>query len=178
MLKAWPVISEETVYEAGIFRLQKKLSTSPKDGQDKEIFAINSRSWAMVLAVTPDNHVPLVRQSRHASQNFSLELPGGIIEEKQTPLEAAQRELREETGFAAESWSLIKALRPNPAIIDNTVYGFLATGAALSGPTAFDDNEDIELILTPITELKNMIIDGRIDHAIMVAMISLYLLMR
>ncbi len=177
MIKPWPVINEETVYDAGIFQLQKKLSTSPKDGEDKEIFAINSLCWAVVLAVTPDGRVPLVRQYRHASQSFSLELPGGIIEKEQTPLEAAQRELREETGFAAESWSLIKALRPNPAIIDNTVYGFLATGASLAGPTEFDDNEDIELVLASLTELKNMIIDGRIDHAIMVALISLYLLM-
>jgi ADP-ribose pyrophosphatase len=69
-----------------------------------------------VLALTPDHRLVLVRQFRFGIDGFSLEIPGGVMEAGEDPLEAGLRELREETGFAGGVARLLGSVHPNPAI--------------------------------------------------------------
>ncbi|MBW7961888.1 NUDIX hydrolase [Bradyrhizobium sp. BR 10261] len=70
-----------------------------RDGPEETYYAIAQPDYVAVLAVTPDSRVPLVRQYRPAIQRFSLELPAGIVDPDEDPLETARRELLEETGY-------------------------------------------------------------------------------
>ena len=173
-LENWPVLGEEEVLKTPVFSVRRQVCRSPKDGQDKAFTVLDLPDWVQVLALTDDNRALLVRQYRFGTRQISLELPGGVIEPGQSPLSAAQRELREETGYTAERWRQVAAFRPNPAIQNNTAYFFLAEGARLTHPTEFDENEDLRLTLTPLDQLKKFVQDGAIDHVIMAAAILSY----
>jgi 8-oxo-dGTP pyrophosphatase MutT (NUDIX family) len=170
----WPLLAEEAVLATPVFEVRRHWFRSPKDGRDKPFTILGCPDWVQVLALTPDRRVLLVRQFRHGTRRVSLELPGGVIEPGQTPEEAGRRELREETGYAADNFRQLAAFRPNPAIQNNTAYVFAAENARLSGPTEFDENEDLDLVLIPVAELRDLVLAGTVDHVIMAASILFY----
>jgi 8-oxo-dGTP pyrophosphatase MutT (NUDIX family) len=170
----WKFISETTNLSTPVFDVITTKCLSPKDNQEKNFFCLKAPLWVNILPITDDDQVILVNQYRHGTKVFSLELPGGVVEPGQTPLQTAKRELMEETGYSAADFSLLCELKPNPALFGNTIYTYLAAGAKKVGPTHFDENEDIEISLANLEELSAMIIDGRIDHALMVAAIGFY----
>jgi len=174
-LEEWTLLSEEEILKTPVFTVNRHVCRSPKDGQDKNFVVMDLPDWVQVLAVTEDRKVLLVRQFRLGSRQISLELPGGVVEKGQTPLEAAQRELSEETGYTAAGWKQLAAFRPNPALQNNTAYLFVAEGVRLTGATDFDENEDLDLTAVTLGELRDLVFKGTIDHAIMVAGIMLYL---
>ena len=83
----------------------------------------------VVFALTRDQQVILIKQYRHGVQQTILELPGGSVEENESPLEAAKRELMEETGYASDTFIEVGHGSPNPAIYTNRVFSFLAVDA-------------------------------------------------
>ncbi len=170
----WPFLREEKVLDTPIFEIKEGFYRSPKDGREKAFILMNSPDWVQVLPITDQGQAVLVRQFRHGSKSLSLELPGGVIEPGQSPLEAGQRELREETGYTAEKWRQMAVFRPNPAVNTNHAYFFAAEGARLTASTEFDENEDLELVLVDLNELPEMVLRGDIDHAIMSAAILFY----
>jgi 8-oxo-dGTP pyrophosphatase MutT (NUDIX family) len=165
----WPFTGEETVLKTPVFTVKKHTFRSPKDGREKPFTVLDCREWVQALAVTDEGEAVLVRQFRQGTREISLELPGGGIETGQTPEEAARRELREETGFEADRWTHLASFRPNPATHNNWAHLFLAEGARLTGPTEFDENEDIELVKVPLKDLPGLVLDGTINHVIMAA---------
>jgi 8-oxo-dGTP pyrophosphatase MutT (NUDIX family) len=174
-LGEWRLLGDRVTLATPVFKALERRCLSPKDGREKTFACLSAPDWANVLALTPDGRALLVRQFRHGSREVSLELPGGVVEPGQSPIEAAARELAEETGYRAPELKLLCSLRPNPALFDNVIHTFLAEGAVLAGRTDFDDNEELDPVLVELGELRAMILDGRIDHAMMVAAIGLYL---
>ncbi len=170
----WPLTKDEEVLATSVFDVHCHTCQSPKDGRDKEFMVLKARDWVQVLALTDGGQALLVRQYRQGARKLTLELPGGVIESGQSPEETGRRELMEETGYSAARWRQLAAFRPNPALQDNTAYFFLAEGARLTGPTNFDENEEMDLLSVPVDELKDLVLNGTIDHAIMAAAILFY----
>jgi 8-oxo-dGTP pyrophosphatase MutT (NUDIX family) len=173
-LKNWEYLGETTNMQTPVFDVVTLNCLSPKDGKAKNFFCLKAPQWVNILPITTDGQVVLVNQYRQGTRLFSLELPGGVVEPGQSLIETARRELMEETGYSASDFSLLCSLKPNPALFGNTIHTYLATGAEKTGTTDFDENEDLEMSLAPVEELPNMILDGRIDHALMVAAIGFY----
>ncbi len=121
-----------------------------------------------VLPVTPDQKVALVRQWRFGVEAFSWEIPGGIMDEGESPIEAGLRELREETGFEARSSRVLGQISPNPAILSNTCFFVLAEGVSFTGGQEWDQHEEIEVKLFPIDEVYAMAARGEIVHSLVV----------
>jgi ADP-ribose pyrophosphatase len=174
-LRKWRRLRTEP---AGSYRILDVMKVSLEDGAGKprgDAFTVHSSDWCNVIAVTPDDHVVLVWQYRFGSESIGLEIPGGVIDPGEAPEHAARRELREETGYEADSFELLLVVEPNPAIQDNRCYTFVARGARLTGSTGFDAQEELETTLLPVQRLAELLDSGQITHALVQGPLEVFL---
>jgi ADP-ribose pyrophosphatase len=169
MIKEWKKLTSETAADFYIFQARRNTSESPRTGKVHEVVVLESPDWVNVVAVTPDRQVVLIRQFRHGREEITLEIPGGMVDEGEAPEATARRELQEETGYEAERWHYLGQVTPNPAFLDNICYTYLALDTVQTGQPSFDGSEDIEVLLVALDELGEMVQNGRITHALVVA---------
>ncbi len=144
----------------------------PRTGATKRFSLIDAVDWVNVIAVTPaaeGSRVVLIRQFRIGSNEICLEIPGGMVDPGETPAEAAARELAEETGYTAARWQPLGRVSPNPAIMTNWLYTFLAEDAVQTSAPRPDGSEVIEVETATLADCHAAIRAGRIDHALVVA---------
>ncbi|MCA8961842.1 MAG: NUDIX hydrolase [Planctomycetes bacterium] len=152
-----------------VFTLREDILRSPRTGTEHSYYVIEAPDWVNVIAVTTDEQIVLIRQHRAGTGHATLEIPGGMVDPGETPLEAARRELSEETGFVSDDWTELGRVSPNPAIQSNSCFTFLARDARRAGPQQLDGTEDIAVELHHREALHERITSGEIDHALVVA---------
>ncbi len=165
-VKPWQTIHTSKELRASIFQVEKATSRSLSSGRIHDFDILVCPNWVNVVALTPGNRVVLVKQFRHGTQEVTIEIPGGQIEAGESPLEAAKRELAEETGFGSDNWILLGVVQPNPAFQTNKTYTYLALQAENKHPPAPDENEEIELLEENLSTVAAWIRDGTINHAL------------
>lgn len=146
--------------------------TAPTRAGDRTYVRLRVPDWVNIAAVTPDEQVVLVRQHRWGIDAPSLEVPGGIVDPGESPEEAAVRELSEETGFGGGALIPLGFVHPNPAIQDNRCWLYAMTGATQIRAPHPDPSEDLDTVLTPISELGALLRGGTISHAL--ALVTLH----
>lgn len=171
-LEEWRKVKTQRTFCCRLFEVHVEEALSPRTGRPHDFYVIKTGDWVGIIPLTPDREVLLVRQFRHGSKSFSLEIPGGLVE-GDDPEEAARRELREETGYEAEGLELLGVLRPQPAIFDNRYFTFLALGVKEVGRPILDEGEDLELVKVPLEEIPALMARGEIDHALVFASFQL-----
>ncbi len=115
-----------------------------------------------ILPLTPENEVVCVRQFRYPFGKVMLEIPAGKLDSKgEDPRSAALRELREETGAVCENLTYLGKFYPSPAILDEEISMYLATGLTF-GATDFDEDEFIEIVKIPFDILLDMVCRGEV----------------
>jgi 8-oxo-dGTP pyrophosphatase MutT (NUDIX family) len=136
----------------------------------EDYFVLECPAWINVVAVTRDGELVLIRQFRHALGGVHFELPAGVYDPADgTRLEAAQRELLEETGFGSGQWREWMTLSANPALLNNWNYTFLATGVECLQPQQLDATEDITVHLVSVEEARRIVLAGEMVQALQVA---------
>ena len=153
----------------GIFAVQQVSAVSPRTNKSGTYVELVAPDWVNVIACTVDRKMILVRQYRHGVADVTLEIPSGIIEPGEEALEAAQRELTEETGYTAATWQSLGTVHPNPAYQMNRCYSFLASDCIQSAQQDLDPGEDIAIELSSLPEVAELIRGGFIDHALCIA---------
>jgi len=169
MRQPWILLHSQVVQSRPVFTLKNELYRSPRTGREHEFYIIESPDWVNVIPLTADGKVILVNQHRFGTREFSLEIPGGMLDEGDTPELAARRELLEETGYGGEEPILLGMVHPNPAIHTNRCYTYLIKNAVLKNPPKQDSTEDIEVLSVPLSEIPGLIRDGKITHALVIA---------
>lgn len=170
MIKHWTHRSTRTLADTPIFKLNAHVRVSQETGREGEFYVLDAGDWVNVVAITRDDRMVLVEQYRHGVLRTTLEIPGGMIDaEDATPEIAGRRELLEETGFASERWRHIGTVDPNPAIQSNRCFTFLALDAEQIAEPTPDGNEEIRVVVEPVSNIRALVSAGRIDHALVVA---------
>lgn len=172
MSRPWPDAHTEALLHTRVFDVRRVRRTSPKDGREHDFWVIDPPDWVNVVALTADGQLVLVEQWRHGTGEVTLEVPGGMVDPGEALDVAIRRELLEETGYAAEQFTVIGCVEPNPAIQSNRCTTFLATGCRRVQDTSFDTTEDCVLRLVPAIDIAGMVREGVISHAIVLAALS------
>lgn len=170
---AWSVLFEKIIVDRRWLRVREQRVLLPNGHEIDEFHVIEGPDWASVLAITPAGEVPLVRQYRHGVGRLSLELPAGVIEPNEAPLASAERELREETGYAAREWLPLSTVSTEPARHTTRAHFFVALGAELVGPARPEQSEVIEVELHRADTLLKLVESGEVLHGVHVGAILL-----
>ncbi|ACY46948.1 NUDIX hydrolase [Rhodothermus marinus] len=171
----WKCLHREVLADYKVFRIWREQVQPPRAPRPYDFYLLEAIDWVNVIPITPDGKVVFVRQYRYGTREVSLEIPGGAVDpDDPSPLEAARRELREETGYEAERLVYLGAVAPNPAILTNRCHTFLAENVRPVGPQQLDDAEEIEVVLLDPAEIPERIRRGEINHALVVAAFYLY----
>ncbi len=170
--KEWEILDTESVCDTGLFTIERIRSRRLTDGREASFFRMNSRDWVNVVPVTDEGKVVLIRQFRQGIQDWTIEIPGGVLEPGEEPSEAALRELREETGYLVREVKYLTAVRPNPALQDNTCHLFVALGAWPGSEVDFDPDENIQTFEVSMEEAWQMARSGQISNVMAAAAIA------
>lgn len=153
----------------GPFTVERHAVTDWNGLPRRPVTSLVCPDWVNVVALTPARELVLVWQHRFGTNAPTLECPGGVLEPGERPEDGALRELVEETGYVAAGARLLGYTEPNPALQGNRCFTALAEGCAPNGTTAFDELEELETVLVPLTDAPRLVDEGHVRHALSVA---------
>ncbi|MCB9420965.1 MAG: NUDIX hydrolase [Ardenticatenaceae bacterium] len=170
MVRKWEKLNSQHLADYRIFTVRQDKRVSPRTGREHQFYVLESQDWINVIPLTPEGKVVMIHQFRHGTAEITLEIPGGIVDnEDGDPAVAARRELLEETGYAAGDIVHIGTVAPNPAFLDNRCHTYLALDARWVQQPQFDGAEDIAVEEFDLAEVPELIRNGRINHALVIA---------
>ncbi len=157
------VLSSKTPFRGKVFSVTSDRVLEP-NGVTATRDVVRHSGSVVILAVDDSGREPQVlleRQYRYAARDYLWEIPAGSIDEGERPLAAGKRELREETGYRANSWRRALFFYPSPGFMDETMTIFLARGLK-AGKAQPEEDEKIEYELVPLAKVVRMIFTGEI----------------
>jgi ADP-ribose pyrophosphatase len=157
------LISSKEIFRSEIFRLTEDDAIDPSGFEIKRVI-VQHRGSAVMMAVDDKKRILLVRQYRLPARSYLWELPAGRLDEGETPLVAAKRELIEETGYRARHWKKLVSFFPSPGYVAEKMFVFLATGLTAGEAQPMDD-ERIEARWFTSKEIEDAIRTGKIADA-------------
>ena len=155
-------LKSEKIYDGAIINLRRDKVTVQGGISYREI--VEHNGGAVMAALTEDKKLIMVRQYRKPAGKVILEVPAGKIDPGEKPMDAAIRELKEETGYTASKVELLTEFYPSVGYSEEKLYLYLCTGLT-PGETCFDENEAIDIEEIQLDKLFKMAMCGEIDDA-------------
>jgi ADP-ribose pyrophosphatase len=165
----WQVIDSEYLFRRPWLTARRDKVKLPNGSIYDEYYVLEYPDWINVIAETKDGDIVIERQYRHGIGKVGYEICAGVMEKGETPLQAAQRELLEETGYAGGEWQLMMTISANTSSMNNLCHCFLAKGVEKVDVQHLDRTEDIEVYLMSKDKVKDMLIHNVFIQALMVA---------
>lgn len=175
--EAWQTLDSEYLYRRPWLTMRQDRVRLPNGRIIDDYYVWEYPPWTNVLAFTTERQAVMIRQYRHGIGKVHWELPAGVHDKPgESLLQAARRELLEETGFCGGSWKPWMELSANPALQNNICVTFLAENVEYSGSRQLDATEDISVHLVSIEELRSIVLEGTMIQALHAAPVFKYLL--
>ncbi len=168
-IEKWRKLDSEYELETKWITVRKDKCELPNGTVKDDYYVIEYPDWANAVALTADGKIILVRQYRYAGDMDSLELPGGVVDAGETPEQAIRRELLEETGYSFDSCEHVVSLNPNPATNTNTIHTYLLKGGTKTQEQKLDEHEIVTVETYTIAEVKQLLKEHKMGHALHVA---------
>lgn len=176
-IRKWKTLGSKIVFDHRWYKVcQEAVEVAPGKVYDDYFMGIFP-NIVLIVAITKDKEILFVRQYKHGAGEILLEVPAGYIDNKETPLKAAKRELLEETGFASKEWTELGFYYSNPTKErGNGIYIYLAENAKSVSKSKTDEMENIEVRLIGIKDVVKMIKENKIRVAgsVMAILLSLF----
>ncbi len=165
-MRGWTLLSSKPLSAYQLLSLEERTMRNDTTGAVIPFIVAHLDDWVNVVAVTCDGKILFVEQARPGTDSVTLEIVGGTIDAGESPEAAARRELREETGYAADRMISLGKVAVNPALQDNWCHFYLAPDACKAGEPQLDPGEDIISRLMTVAEVHGAIESGAFVHSL------------
>jgi 8-oxo-dGTP pyrophosphatase MutT (NUDIX family) len=162
----WKILSSEYLFNDLWFKVRKDKCETTAGKIINPYYVYEFPTWVTAVPVTEDGKIIIVRQYRHALGEVCIEIPGGCVDDSDVDYESAiRRELMEETGYEFSSYDYLGKISANPSTNSNLMHMFLARNGRKVAQQSLDANEDIDVDLMTIDEVKKLIRENKIIQA-------------
>lgn len=165
----WKVLKSEYLFRRPWLTVRRDCVELPDGRQNPEFYVLEYPDWVNVIAITEDGQFVMERQYRHGLGKTCFEIPAGVIEDGEDPLDAAKRELMEETGYGEGTWRKIMTVSGNSSTTDNLSHCYVAEGVRKISGQHLDSTEDLEIVLLDTAQVKDLMVNDQIKQALMAA---------
>lgn len=172
MRREWKLLKTGEGPDLGLFKVRYNWRENPRNGRERKTVTLDSVDWVNVVAITRDEKVVVVRQYRFGIEDFTTEIPGGMVDPGEDPGRAAARELLEETGYSSRHWESLGSVQPNPAFLNNLCHHWIARDVEKTGDLDLGEGEDITVRLLSLEEIRHEIEIGRLRHSLALSALS------
>lgn len=173
-MKKWKTLSKQAKSRSIIFKHETVDRISQDTGAKGTFDVVHCLNWVNIIPITSNQEVILVQQYRHGTDEITLEIPGGAINPGEPSIDAARRELEEETGHKALKLIHLGDIHPNPAFMSNKCAIYFAQDVYEFAPMNLDSLEEIELKKVSFEDIPKFIAEGKITHSLVIS--AFYLL--
>ncbi len=165
----WEVLGSEYLYKRPWLTARRDHVKLPTGVEMEEFYVLEYPEFCNVIAIDKDGKYLLERQYRHAQKLTAYEIPAGCVEKGEDPMEAAKRELYEETGYARGTWSHVMTISPNAGACTNYSHTYLAIGVEKVSTQHLEATEDIKVELFDELKVIEMLKKDEFHQAMMAA---------
>ncbi|MCB0579038.1 MAG: NUDIX hydrolase, partial [Phaeodactylibacter sp.] len=160
----WQLLRQEPGPDLKLFRARYDEMRNPRNGRTSKMIILEAEDSVNVVPLTADGKILFVRQYRFGIGSHTLELPGGIVDPGEGHRQAAERELREETGYAGGQWAYLGKIASNPVFMDNYIHHWVARGVEATAAQQLDEGEEVEVVPLAEEEARRRLLQGEIQH--------------
>ena len=159
----WKLLSSNYLFKDLWFTVRKDTCLSPAGKIISPYYVYEFPTWVTAVPVTADGKIIMVKQYRHALGETCIEIPGGCVDNTdRNNQDAIARELLEETGYEFSSYQYLGKISANPSTNNNLMHMYLATGGRKIAEQTLDGNEEIDVELMTLSEVKKLIKENKI----------------
>ena len=165
----WETISSEYLFRRPWLTVRHDKVRLPDGRINPEFYVLEYPDWVNIIAITENGEFVMERQYRHGLDKTCYEIAAGVVENGETPLEAARRELEEETGYGGGEWKELMLISGNPSTTSNLTHCFLAEGVKKVSAPHLDSTEDLSVCLLSLDQVRQLLVSDKIRQALMAA---------
>ena len=158
----WKIKKTERILESEFVKVDKDDVVLPRGREITDFYKVTIKDCAAIVAITPDNHIILKKEYRHCYGEELIEIPAGVLEASEDPIQAAKRELEEETGYVGKKWTYLGKTVESSAKLTDYMYIYLAEDCKKVSSQKLDYGEDIEVIEVEFEKAVEMIMNNEI----------------